>query len=206
MLRPGDDEYEPCVRRAYAGFHVDPPETLARETHDAAVGRPSPCALGLFHRDARGECRELHVQKALVGERGMTYHYQKSAFAHSCTSRTFPPADPPRFFRLDLSPLRVVRELNETLKARSARVLKQTRVTTRDDEMMSRHASRHDGSCDFNVALINLMDASAAASRSDVPLKDESRYGMGPTSVSWHSDSSLQPFSTVAVPRVLHER
>ena len=77
--------------------------------------------------------------------------------------------------------------------------MKQTRVTTRDDEMMSRHASRHDGSCDFNVALINLMDASAAASRSDVPLKDESRYGMGPTSVSWHSDSSLQPFSTVAV-------
>jgi alpha-ketoglutarate-dependent dioxygenase FTO len=142
------------------------------------------------------------VRRVLVGERGMTYHYQKlRIFAHSwheqdisARARSSGVSSGP-----DLSPLRVVRELNETLKARSARVLKQTRVTTRDDEMTSRRTSRHDGSCDFNVALINLMDASAAASRSDVPLKDESRYGMGPTSVSWHSDSSLQPFSTVAV-------
>ena len=206
MLRPGDDEYEPCVRRAYAGFHVDPPETLARETHDAAAGAfESMRALGLFHRDvlaAGNVVSPTFVRRVLVGERGMTYHYQKlRIFAHSwheqdisAQARSSGVSSGP-----DLSPLRVVRELNETLKARSARVLKQTRVTTRDDEMMSRHASRHDGSCDFNVALINLMDASAAASRSDVPLKDESRYGMGPTSVSWHSDSSLQPFSTVAV-------
>ena len=206
VLRPGDDEYEPCVRRAYAGFHVDPPETLARETHDAAAGAfESMRALGLFHRDvlaAGNVVSPTFVRRVLVGERGMTYHYQKlRIFAHSwheqdisAQARSSGVSSGP-----DLSPLRVVRELNETLKARSARVLKQTRVTTRDDEMMSRHASRHDGSCDFNVALINLMDASAAASRSDVPLKDESRYGMGPTSVSWHSDSSLQPFSTVAV-------
>ena len=206
VLRPGDDEYEPCVRRAYAGFHVDPPETLARETHDAAAGAfESMRALGLFHRDvlaAGNVVSPTFVRRVLVGERGMTYHYQKlHIFAHSwheqdisAQARSSGVSSGP-----DLSPLRVVRELNETLKARSARVLKQTRVTTRDDEMMSRHASRHDGSCDFNVALINLMDASAAASRSDVPLKDESRYGMGPTSVSWHSDSSLQPFSTVAV-------
>ena len=205
MLRPGDDEYEPCVRRAYAGFHVDPPETLARETHDAAAGAfESMRALGLFHRDvlaAGNVVSPTFVRRVLVGER-MTYPYQKlRIFAHSwheqdisAQARSSGVSSGP-----DLSPLRVVRELNETLKARSARVLKQTRVTTRDDEMMSRHASRHDGSCDFNVALINLMDASAAASRSDVPLKDESRYGMGPTSVSWHSDSSLQPFSTVAV-------
>ena len=184
----------------------DPPETLARETHDAAAGAfESMRALGLFHRDvlaAGNVVSPTFVRRVLVGERGMTYHYQKlRIFAHSwheqdisAQARSSGVSSGP-----DLSPLRVVRELNETLKARSARVLKQTRVTTRDDEMMSRHASRHDGSCDFNVALINLMDASAAASRSDVPLKDESRYGMGPTSVSWHSDSSLQPFSTVAV-------
>ena len=34
------------------------------------------------------------------------------------------------------------------------------------------------------------------------PLKPEGRYGMGDASVSWHSDSSLQNLSTVAVPPV----
>ena len=191
VLRPGDDEYEPCVRRAYAGFHVDPPDALARETHDAAAGAfESIRALGLFHRDvlaAGSVVSPTFVRRVLVGDRGMTYHYQKlRIFAHSWHDEDV--AKNATDSGADLSPLRVVRELNETLKARSARVLKQTR-----------RPETPDGSCDFNVTLINLMDAKAAAARSDVPLKDEARYGMGPTSVSWHSDSSLQPRSTVAV-------
>ena len=193
VLRPGDDEYEPCVRRAYAGFHVDPPDALTRETHDAAAGAfESMRALGLFHRDvlaAGNVVSPTFVRRVLVGDRGMTYHYQKlRIFAHSWHDEDISDETDSG---LDLSPLRVVRELNETLKARSARVLKQTR---REDA-----SANTDGSCDFNVTLINLMDAKAAASRSDVPLKDEARYGMGPTSVSWHSDSSLRPHSTVAV-------
>ena len=196
VLRPGDDEYEPCVRRAYAGFHVDPPDALARETHDAAAGAfESMRALGLFHRDvlaAGNVVSPTFVRRVLVGDRGMTYHYQKlRIFAHSWHDDDLVGRETTESRATDLSPLRVVRELNETLKARSARVLRQTRPMN--------VPNAHDGSCDFNVTLINLMDAKAAAARSDVPLKDESRYGMGPTSVSWHSDSSLQPHSTVAV-------
>jgi mRNA N6-methyladenine demethylase len=205
VLRPGDDEYEPCVRRAYAGFHVDPPESLPRETHDAAAGAfESMRAAGLFHRDvlaAGNVVSPTFVRRVLVGDRGMTYHYQKlRIFAHSWHDDDLVVRETTNESRAkdDLSPLRVVRELNETLKARSASVLRQTRYPPNA-------SSKLDGSCDFNVTLINLMDAKAAALKSDVPLKDESKYGMGPTSVSWHSDSSLQPHSTVAVYHVLFD-
>ena len=205
VLRPGDDEYEPCVRRAYAGFHVDPPESLPRETHDAAAGAfESMRAAGLFHRDvlaAGNVVSPTFVRRVLVGDRGMTYHYQKlRIFAHSWHDDDLktPVETTESRDSSHLSPLRVVRELNETLKKRSASVLRQTRSPPNA-------SSKSDGSCDFNVTLINLMDAKAAALKSDVPLKDESKYGMGPTSVSWHSDSSLQPHSTVAVYHVLFD-
>jgi len=56
--------------------------------------------------------------------------------------------------------------------------------------------SCHRGSAQYNVTLINKMDA---PERCKVPLKDEALYGMGPTSVSWHADSSLEDWSSIAV-------
>lgn len=52
------------------------------------------------------------------------------------------------------------------------------------------------GSSEYNITLINKMDA---PERCAVPLRDEALYGMGPTSVSWHADSSLEDWSSIAV-------
>ena len=87
------------------------------------------------------------------------------------------------------SPLRVVRRLNEALRARSRKLLR--------DSPDPRVGVEVTGSCDFNVTLINFMEPAHRCTA--VPLKEESQYGMGNASVSWHADSSLQDMSTVAV-------
>ena len=85
------------------------------------------------------------------------------------------------------SPLRVVRRLNDAMKRRSRALLTSHRDARVGDVT---------GSCEFNVTLINLMEPERKES---VALKDEGQFGMGKASVSWHSDSSLQDTSTVAV-------
>lgn len=60
----------------------------------------------------------------------------------------------------------------------------------------------HNGSCRFNISLINFMEP---AGRGDVALKQEQEFGLGTTSVSWHADSSLEPFSTIGVYQQLYE-
>ena len=193
VLSPGDVEYEPCVERAYKGFHVDDPEVLPLETHHAVASAFEEMREhGYFHRDvlaAGNTVSPTFVRRVLVGERGMTYHYQKlRIFAHSWDERDLVRENEDE----SLTPLRVVRGLNEALKKRAARVLKQNR-----DQRVGN--GLYDGSCAFNVALINLMDPADVSQNAGVPLKNETSYGLGPTSVSWHSDSSLQDFSTVAV-------
>ena len=57
---------------------------------------------------------------------------------------------------------------------------------------------QHRGSCAFNLTLINAMDP--ASERPD--LKSEPTFeaqAFTPCSVSWHADSTLEPFSTIAV-------
>eukprot|EP00617_Octactis_speculum_P009295 CAMPEP_0185790724 /NCGR_PEP_ID=MMETSP1174-20130828/157877_1 /TAXON_ID=35687 /ORGANISM="Dictyocha speculum, Strain CCMP1381" /LENGTH=430 /DNA_ID=CAMNT_0028485551 /DNA_START=167 /DNA_END=1459 /DNA_ORIENTATION=+ len=51
------------------------------------------------------------------------------------------------------------------------------------------------GSADYNLTLINEMETSANAGW----LRAEPLYGMGPCSVSWHADSGLKDYSSIAV-------
>tara|TARA_B110000977_G_scaffold164329_2_gene210755 strand:+ start:562 stop:2190 length:1629 start_codon:yes stop_codon:yes gene_type:complete len=187
VLMPGDEEYDECVTRAYRGFHVDSGEVLGKATHDdTRKAFESMTVSGYFQRDvlaAGGTVSPTFVRRTLVGDTGMTYHYQKlRIFAHPWSDE-FTESD---------SPLRAVRKLNETL-------IKRSKVVLEENKDMRISNGTIDGSNKFNVTLINLMDPVAEANNSDVPLKDEAKYGMGPTSVSWHSDSSLQNMSTVAV-------
>jgi|TARA_B110000977_G_scaffold195367_1_gene273666 alpha-ketoglutarate-dependent dioxygenase FTO len=184
VLMPGDGEYADCLTKAYAGFHVDPPSVLPHGTHDTiTTAFEQMYSAGYFQRDvlaAGNTVSPTFVRRTLVGNTGMTYLYQKlRIFA-------FPWCDD---LTASKSPLRVVKALNDALVERARAVL----LEHKDQRVQS------DGSCDFNVTLINLMDPMDEALKSDVPLKNETKYGMGPTSVSWHSDSSLQPGSTVGV-------
>ena len=51
--------------------------------------------------------------------------------------------------------------------------------------------------CEYNLTLINYMEPSSYGTK--LALKDEAFYGMGPVSVSWHADSSLQDYSDIGV-------
>ena len=57
------------------------------------------------------------------------------------------------------------------------------------------------GSARYNLTLINRMEPTSAKK----DLKQEKIYNMGKTSVSWHKDSGLQDFSSIAVYHSLQE-
>jgi len=134
----------------------------------------------LFHRDVVATGKSVSatfVKRTLVGNPGMTYFYQRlRIFAFSWNDEHCPPD----------SPLRTMRHLNETLKKTTRRHLKQDRTPIK-------------GSCDFNISLINYMQSQHEANHSTVPLRPEEAFGLGDASVSWHADSSLQNFSSIAV-------
>ena len=183
-LAPSHAEYEACVGQSYVGFHVDEPSVLPPALHeDVERALDALVALGHFHYDVLAAGKTVSptfVQRTLVGDRGMTYHYQKlRIFAHPWEDAETSKG----------SPLRVVRRLNDALRARCRALL-----TSAPDPRLGAHVT---GSCEFNVTLINLMEPAEKCVA--VPLKEEGLYGMGNASVSWHSDSSLQDMSTVAV-------
>lgn len=173
VLTPSDAGYDDVLRAHYDGFIVEDPDALPTNAHDD-VRRAFQTMLddGEFTHDvlqAGQKVSRTFVRRVLLGERGCTYHYQR--------------------LRLFAQPWEgkeaydVVRELNERLKERTRRMLATT----------SRHG---ESECDYNVTLINYMDT---VEDSEVALKDETIFGLGVTSVSWHSDSSLRENSTVAV-------
>ena len=180
-ITPSHDEYDTCVARSYVGFRVDPPSILTDALHaDVADAFRVMTKRGMFTRDVLAAGKSVSptfVSRTLVGDRGMTYHYQKlRIFALPWDDELTPEG----------SPLRTVKRLNDAMKQRSRALL-------------AKHADprvKVTGSCEFNVTLINLMEPER---RESMALKDEGQFGMGKASVSWHSDSSLQDTSTVAV-------
>jgi alpha-ketoglutarate-dependent dioxygenase FTO len=76
--------------------------------------------------------------------------------------------------------------LNKTLRKRAKKLLARSGTT---------------GPADFNLSLINRMEP--MDSKHD--LKEESAFGMGKVSVSWHADSSLVDSSTIAVLVAQHD-
>lgn len=86
-----------------------------------------------------------------------------------------------------VSALLTIGEINKTLINRSNQTL-QTKIS---DSVPDRLV----GSAEFSLTLINKMEPTSVKK----DLKPETVYGMGKTSVSWHIDSGLQDFSTIAV-------
>jgi len=89
--------------------------------------------------------------------------------------------------------LRQMRRLNASLAERSAAHL-DALVAHRTAEG---RADAERGSCAFNLTLINAMDPAAA--RPDLKPEPTFEATAVPCSVSWHADSSLEHFSTIAV-------
>jgi alpha-ketoglutarate-dependent dioxygenase FTO len=153
------------MRTSYLGFHVDDPSALPEKTHrEIARAFERMASDGIFHRDVLAAGKSVSptfVSRTLLGERGMTYHYQRlRIFAHPWDEETQPDAS---------HPFRAVKRLNDALVSRSTAVLRASSDPRLGDGV--------DGSCDFNVTLINLMEPASRCA--EVPLKDEALFGMG---------------------------
>ena len=165
FLTPSHAEYERCMKTSYLGFHVDDPSALPEKTHrEIARAFERMASDGIFHRDVLAAGKSVSptfVSRTLLGERGMTYHYQRlRIFAHPWDEETQPDAS---------HPFRAVKRLNDALVSRSTAVLRASSDPRLGDGV--------DGSCDFNVTLINLMEPASRCA--EVPLKDEALFGMG---------------------------
>lgn len=175
VLEPEDGEPFARVHRAhYRGFVVDAPSVLPASLHDDVERAFDDMrSRGEFTHDvvsAGNKVSTTYVRRCLLGEDGMTYHYQKlRLFAQPWRGR---------------EAYEVVRRLNETL-TRSAR--------ERCEKLGGAFA---ESECEYNVTLINYMETEG---ESDIELRNEEKFDLGTTSVSWHSDSSLRENSTVAV-------
>lgn len=179
FLSPEDGAFAECHRVAYGGFHRDSAAALPARLHvDVKDALERMRAAGLFTHDVVSAGRAVSatfVERTLVGDAGMSYFYQRlRIFAYPWEDEWTEPS----------SPLRVIRALNEALKRRAAEVQRSVTHTL--------------GSNQFNITLINRMFSDAESDK-HVPLKEESVFGMGKASVSWHADSSLQDSSTIGV-------
>jgi alpha-ketoglutarate-dependent dioxygenase FTO len=177
-LTPEDDAYAATRAAHYDGFLIDAPDQVFPAAfHDrVALALRRMLKSGEFTHDvlsAGNKVSTTFVRRTLLGDEGTTYLYQKLRLFSTPWEDKWTEGD---------SPHRVVRELNEKLIERTKRVLKETRHS--------------ESKCEYNITLINYMET---AKQSEVALKEEAIFGLGTTSVSWHSDSSLQDCSTVAV-------
>lgn len=175
-LTPSDDAYGSVLERSYKGLVYEPAASMPARFHGefrsvlAALKRD-----GFFQYDvvqAGGvRCSRTFVRRTLVGEPGITYKYLGlRIFAHPWSGPSSTPL------------LRRVAALNSAMRERSDALLE---------------ASGMRGRSDFNLTLINYMEP--LGRNASLGLKPEADYGMGPVSVSWHADSSLEDFSTIGV-------
>lgn len=173
VLLPDDGAAFERVRSTnYDGFIVDDPSVLSTSTHERVrQAFESMHSRGEFTHDVLSAGNK--VSRTFVTR---VLLGERGATYHYQRLRLFAQPWEGRW------EYETVRKLNEALVRRTREVLNGTR----------HEASEHR----YNVTLINRMDT---AERSEVALKNETLYDLGATSVSWHSDSSLQENSTVAV-------
>jgi alpha-ketoglutarate-dependent dioxygenase FTO len=138
------------------------------------------------------KCAKTYVTRCLVGDPGTTYKYLGlRMFAHPWTNTTTHHAASAH------SALDTIAELNQTLTRRSNLKLQQL-TATRRGRCTTGNNIRHDierlesSEAGFDITLINKMTPSQE-------FKKEPVYEQDTCSVSWHADSSLEHYSTIAV-------
>eukprot|EP00903_Cladosiphon_okamuranus_P018841 g17329.t1 len=225
FVERSDPQFEEVVSKCYAGFRVEGPRTFDSKVHsEARLAFDGLEEGGIFRADVTQpfglgtKCAVTYVTRTLVGEPGTTYKYLGlRMFSHPWTEQS----DPGRTSSNSSSSsnsskrssqeggipsaLRRVRVLNDHLKERSLRLLEARKA---EQYKAAGHSGESGGggwgedadveefgSCEFNVALINRMEPSE--DRPD--LKLEPTFGQDRCSVSWHADSCLEHYSTIAV-------
>ena len=213
-----DDDFDSCVKECYRGFSYEKPNELPPQIHDTfSSSFDTINDAGLFLYDVvqpGGKKLSLtFVTRTLVGDPGSTYKYLGlRLFSHPWCDVD------------DDGNGKVVGNPNGELKSKGGKSLTKlgySKNCTR--ALMQMGLTNHDlvgrtnkllqteisplvkdglvGSAEYTLTLINRMEPSTIKK----DLKDDSIHGIGKTSVSWHKDSGLQDFSSIAVYHTLKD-
>jgi alpha-ketoglutarate-dependent dioxygenase FTO len=176
------------------------PTTLTESTVQQALSNMEQ--LGYFRADITQPfglgtpCAKTYVTRCLVGEPGTTYKYLGlRMFASSWNNnnnnkkeRTTTTSTQEKNESQD--PLQIMYQLKQVLRQRSRHYLDELQRQRQDALLRGRN--------DFDICLVNRMEYSSR-------LKLEPTMQQHRCAVSWHADSSLEHYSTIAVYQTLQQ-
>jgi alpha-ketoglutarate-dependent dioxygenase FTO len=186
---PYEESFQAALDTAYEGFVVDLPSSTKEFRHDAIQNALDIMdEQGLFRTDVTQpfglgtKCAKTYVTRCLLGDQGTTYKYLGlRMFAHPWDNHKKTSSD-----SLE-DAVDTIRQLNTTLTERTTHHLSEL-----DKRKRRRGGERTRGRAGFDISLINRMQNTA-------DLKQEPSMGKEKCTVSWHADSSLEHYSTIAV-------
>ena len=217
FLAPSDgDQFESCVKECYRGFAYEKPKALPSTIHESfSSSFEAIDNSGLFLYDVvqpGGKKLSLtFVTRTLVGEPGSTYKYLGlRLFSHpwcdidkdgdgkvvvnqNSTNKRGTSLTEVGYSKQCARALIQIGLINEQLHKRTERLLKTEIAPGGKDNLV--------GSAQYSLTLINKMEPTAVKK----DLKNDKIHGLGKTSVSWHKDSGLQDFSSIAVYHTLKD-
>jgi len=186
--------FQIALKTSYEGFVVDTPEETVVAHVEIEASLEQLQASHFFRTDVTQpfglgtKCATTYVTRCLLGERGTTYKYLGlRLFGHPWDGLHEKDAKVQKA-------LQSIQLLNQHLTKRLSRHL-----TELDQTRRKRNGQPVKGRAGFDICLINRMECST-------DLKPEPSTGEGRCSVSWHADSSLEHYSSIAVYQTLsHE-
>jgi alpha-ketoglutarate-dependent dioxygenase FTO len=200
------DMYQLALNTAFEGFSCDiPPEASSYfNERDIQKALNTLQKYYWFRTDVTqpyglgSPCAKTYVTRCLLGEPGSTYKYLGlRMFAHSWTITPGDDGTGEKPKEL-IQAVRCIAQLNQQLIQRTQVHLsdlhKKRIQRTTNQQSSSNFTSNHrvQGRAHFDITLINRMV--------DTPeLKKEPITGQGRCAVSWHADSTLEHYSTIAV-------
>lgn len=184
FLNPTDADFVNVLQRCYRGFACERKETFSLEFHSkfrmAFEGLEEDEAYQFDMTQPAGlgtKLAKTFVTRCLVGEPGTTYKYLGLRMFALPWSKEAKGSTPHTV---------AIGEVNNALIERS-------------DALLKKSGSELYGSCRYNLTLINRCYPENSAGSSVIKLKDEPVFKNEKCSVSWHADSTLEHFSTIAV-------
>jgi len=181
MMLPADQGYDLVMKECYDGFIAQPPNAFENNFHSdfyevlSEMEKKDYFQFDLTQPAGLGtKVAKTFVTRCLVGDPGTTYKYLGvRMFAHSWLAGDVGVCNG----------VSKIKSLNERLIAKTEKLLKES-------------GKVHYGSCQYNLTLINRC---FAQNDSIVKLKDEPLFKREKCTVSWHADSTLEHFSSIAV-------
>ena len=214
FLIPADGaDFTSCLQQCYRGFHWEKPESLPSSLH-TSFEKTFDALNELFLYDAvqpgGKRVSQTFVKRTLIGKPGSTYRY----LGLRLFSHPWCPVDKEGDAKLDTDnndddngnsdgAIASLVALGYGLKCASALIEMGTlnaELVKRTQLLLQEQVSPHVpdglvGPSDYTLTLVNRMEPT----NDKKDLKKETTYGMGKTSVSWHKDSGLMDFSSIAV-------